>query len=126
MQKVMDTYAGGISVGYGYNEKQLTVAKERIQKLTELAGGLKAGDMHELLFVFEIRERLTVCLSLIAHLLARKETRWHVFGENLDHPEKDERFFKYVNSRLKDGEIEIILRDIVDGTEYRHDTSEVN
>ncbi|MBP5249765.1 MAG: adenylyl-sulfate reductase subunit alpha [Lachnospiraceae bacterium] len=126
MQKVMDTYAGGISVGYGYNEKQLTVAKERIQKLTELAGGLKAGDMHELLFVFEIRERLTVCLSLIAHLLARKETRWHVFGENLDHPEKDENYFKYVNSRLKDGEIEIILRDIVDGTEYRHDTSEVS
>ena len=126
MQKVMDTYAGGISAGYGYNEKQLLAAGERIDKLSVLAEGLKAENMHELLFLYEIRERITVCRSLIAHLLARKETRWHVFGENLDHPDKDKNFEKYVNSRLSNGEIEIILRDLVTGETYEHETSEVS
>lgn len=126
MQKVMDTYAGGISAGYGYNEKQLLVAGERIDKLSVLAEGLKAENMHELLFLYEIRERITVCRSLIAHLLARKETRWHVFGENLDHPDKDKNFDKYVNSRLSNGEIEIILRDLVTGETYEHEPSEVS
>ncbi|MBR1651136.1 MAG: adenylyl-sulfate reductase subunit alpha [Lachnospiraceae bacterium] len=126
MQKVMDTYAGGISAGYGYNEKQLLAAGERIDKLSVLAEGLKAENMHELLFLYEIRERITVCRSLIAHLLARKETRWHVFGENLDHPDKDKNFEKYVNSRLSNGEIEIILRDLVTGETYEHEASEVS
>ena len=41
---------------------------------------------------------------------------------NLDYPNKDnENFNKYVNSRLKDGEIEIILRDLVEGGRtYEH------
>lgn len=126
MQKVMDTYAGGISAGYGYNEKQLLMAEERIGRLSTLAESLKAGNMHELLFLYEIRERITVCRSLIAHLLARKETRWHVFGENLDHPDKDRSFEKYVNSRLSNGRIEIILRDLVTGETYEHEPSEVS
>jgi len=126
MQNVMDTYAGGISAGYGYNEKQLLAAGERIDKLSVLAEGLKAENMHELLFLYEIRERITVCRSLIAHLLARKETRWHVFGENLDHPDKDKNFEKYVNSRISNGKIEIILRDLVTGETYEHEPSEVS
>ena len=62
------------------------------------------------------------CRSVIAHLKARKETRWHSFAENLDYPNKDDKnFLKYVNSRYQDGEIKIILRDLVDGgTVYEH------
>ena len=72
--------------------------------------------------IYEVKERLVVCQVVIAHLLARKETRWHSFAENLDYPNKDnENFNKYVNSRLKDGEIEIILRDLVEGGRtYEH------
>lgn len=120
MQKVMDEYAGGISVNYRYNEKQLELAKEKIAILEELAGNLAAADQHELMFVYELRERLTVCKSLIAHLAARKETRWHVFNENLDYPEENPEYFKYVNSRVKDGRVEIILRDIVKEAGYEH------
>ena len=59
------------------------------------------------------QERLTVCKSVIAHLAARHETRWHSFAENTDYPEKDnERFRKYVNSRLENGQIKIILREL--------------
>ncbi|MDD7156616.1 MAG: adenylyl-sulfate reductase subunit alpha, partial [Megasphaera elsdenii] len=75
MQKVMDTYAGGIGSHYQYNEKQLDLADEKIDQLMELAAHVGASDYHELLFVYELRERLTVCKVLIAHLRARKETR---------------------------------------------------
>ncbi|MGM9937783.1 MAG: adenylylsulfate reductase, partial [Candidatus Ornithomonoglobus sp.] len=122
MQTVMDSYAGGIKTNYRFNEKQLDIADEKILKLTELSDTLRAEDFQELMYIYELRERLTVCRSVIAHLKARHETRWHSFAENLDYPEKDnENFRKYVNSRLVNGKIEIILRDLVEGgTVYEH------
>ena len=120
MQKVMDEYAGGISTHYQYNEKQLKLADEKIDQLLALADQLAAENMHELLFAYELKERLIVCKSLIAHLRGRKETRWHSFNENLDYPETDENYYKYVNSRLVDGKLQIILRDIVKEGSYEH------
>ncbi len=121
MQKVMDNYAGGISTHYQFNEKQLALAKDKIKQLIELSEDVAAEDMHELMFVYELRERLTVCLAVIAHLEARKETRWHSFAENLDYPNKDQSWLKYVNSRMEDGEIVIRFRDLVGREEhYEH------
>ena len=121
MQKVMDQYAGGISTHYQFNEKQLTLAKEKIDHLIELSQDIGAKDMHELMFVYELKERLTVCLSVIAHLKARKETRWHSFAENLDYPQKSDAWLKYVNSRMEDGKLKIIFRDLVGSEEeYEH------
>lgn len=122
MQKVMDTYAGGIGSHYQYNEKQLALADEKIGQLMELAAHVGASDYHELLFVYELRERLTVCKVLIAHLRARKETRWHSFAENLDYPEQRADWLKYVNSRMDgDGQVHMIYRDLVPGGEtYEH------
>lgn len=113
MQKVMDNYAGGISTHYQFNEKQLELADEKIRQLIRLVDGLHADDMHDLMFVYELKERLTICLSVIAHLGARKETRWHSFAENLDHPDKSEDWMKYVNSKYIDGKLQIIYRDLV-------------
>ena len=121
MQKVMDTYAGGIGSHYQFNEKQLSLAEEKINQIEQLAEGLSAEDMHELMFVYELKERLTVCKVLVAHLRARKETRWHSFAENLDYPEKSDEWLKYVNSRMEDGKIQIIYRDLVErGEQYEH------
>ena len=120
MQKVMDEYAGGISSYYQYNEKQLNLAEEKIEQLRALAEETGAEDMHELLFVYELKERLLVCKALIAHLKSRKETRWHSFNENLDHPDTDTDYFKYINSRLEDGKIQILFRDIVEEDTYEH------
>ena len=50
---------------------------------------------------------------MIAHLAARKETRWHSFGENTDYPEQSEEWMKYVNSRMENGEIRILYRDLI-------------
>ena len=113
MQQVMDEYAGGIATAYRYTERQLALADKHIARITRLAENLRAQDAYGLLKIFELRERLLVCRVLIAHLLARKETRWHSFAENLDHPHQDAAFAKYVNSRLHDGRVEIILRDLV-------------
>lgn len=121
MQKVMDNYAGGISTHYQFNGRQLALADEKIRQLIELTDELNATDMHELMFVYELKERLLVCLSVIAHLKARKETRWHSFAENLDYPEKSDEWLKYVNSKLVDGQLRIIYRDLVGKeTHYEH------
>ena len=123
MQKVMDEYAGGIASNYQFNEKQLKLAEEKIARLSELAEQIGAEDMHELLFAYELKERLLVCRVLIEHLKNRKETRWHSFNENLDHPETDEKFEKYVNSRMEDGKLHILFRDLVKGDTYEHTNS---
>ena len=121
MQKVMDNYAGGISTHYQFNGRQLALADEKIRQLIELTNELNATDMHELMFIYELKERLLVCLSVIAHLKARKETRWHSFAENLDYPEKSDEWLKYVNSKLVDGQLQIIYRDLVGKeTHYEH------
>lgn len=121
MQKVMDTYAGGIGSHYQFNEKQLKLAKEKIEQIETLSEKANAKDYHELMFVYELKERLTVCQVLIEHLKARKETRWHSFAENLDYPEKSDEWFKYVNTRKVDGRIEVKYRNLVGrGETYEH------
>ena len=121
MQKIMDTYAGGISRNYAYNEKQLNIADEKIDEVINLTNKLRAEDMHELMFVYELKERLTVCKSVIAHLRERKETRWHSFAENLDYREKSDEYLKYVNSKVIDGKLTVLFRDLVkEGETYEH------
>ena len=121
MQKIMDQYAGGISTDYQYNEARLELADEKIKFLEQSIDNLAAQDADDLLRIYEIRERLTVCRSVIAHLKARKETRWHSFAENMDYPAKSDDWLKYVNSRKENGEIKIIIRDPVRGGDsYEH------
>ena len=121
MQKVMDTYAGGIGSHYQFNEKQLKLAKEKIEQIETLSEKANAKDYHELMFVYELKETLTVCQVLLEHLKARKETRWHSFAENLDYPEKSDEWLKYVNTRKVDGRIEVKYRNLVGrGETYEH------
>ncbi len=124
MQKIMDEYAGGISTDYQYNESRLKLADEKICNLMEDCKKLSAEDMDDLLRIYEIRERLVVCRVVIAHLLARKETRWHSFAENMDYPDQSEEWLKYVNSRMENGNINIYLRELVTGgMAYEHTDS---
>ena len=122
MQKVMDDYAGGISSNYTVNIKKLAIAGKRIDELLELSKNLKAEDMHQLMFIFEVSDRLYVCKALIRHLEARKETRWRCFQENADYPYKDDdNFLKYINSRYQNDRIEILFRNLVKKDEnYEH------
>lgn len=122
MQKVMDEYAGGISAGYCYNSAKLSLARQRIKELMKVAETLRAVDMHELLLIYEIKDRLEVCKTLIEHMEARKETRWPGYQENRDYPRPDDaNWLRYVNSRMVDGQVEIIYRDLIERDEcYEH------
>ncbi len=117
MQKIMDTYAGGIGSNYQFNETGLSLAKEKLEGLLPVIASLKANDMDDLLQIYEIRERMTVCFSVIEHLLARKETRWHSFAENMNYPDESSDYNKYVNSYKEDGKIKIVMRELVDANQ---------
>lgn len=115
MQEIMDRYAGGISTYYAYTEESLTVAREKIKALFARSETASCSDIRELTHLLEVRERLTVCLSVIAHLQARKETRWHCFAENESYPERDDaHYLKYINSIFANGEIQIFERPLAD------------
>ena len=119
MQKVMDAYAGGIGTNYRYNEKQLNIAEEKIDQLFALTKDLTAKDTDDLLHIYEVKERLVVCKSVIAHLKARKETRWRGFGQNMDYPgTKDDWDKKAVNSVYENGEIKILFRDLTQTPDF--------
>ena len=122
MQKTMDEYAGGISTQYGYNEKRLDIALDRLEELQNITRKLKAEDMHELLFIQELLDRLIVAKVLIHHLKARKETRWKVYQKNLNYNDRDDaNYLNYINTVYKDGNVEVIKRDLVKkGEHYEH------
>ena len=113
MQKIMDQYAGGIGTDYRYSETSLAKADEKIAALLPVVDTLAATDAYELMQIYELREQLIICRAVIAHLAARKETRWHSFGENTDYPDQSEDWMKYVNSCMENGEIKILYRDLV-------------
>lgn len=122
MQKIMDEYAGGITAGYQYNQTGLSLADSKIQKLQKLVDTLAAEDTDELMRIYELRERLIVCRAVIAHLQARKETRWHSFAENADYPKEEDTWLKFVNSRMdNNGNVEIITRELDDPAMSRWD-----
>ena len=79
----------------------------KIDDIEKLSVNLHADDMDDLLRIYELKERLVVCKVLIEHLKARKETRWHSFAENLDYPNKNDDYLKYVNSiqHIRNGRI---------------------
>lgn len=124
MQKVMDEYAGGIRSDYRVNGAKLAIADEKIQDLQSLLDVLSAKSPIDLLEIYEVRERLIVCRAVIAHLMARHETRWHIFDENEDYPEKsEEEGSVFINSRLENGNVTIFRRKIFKGGlhfEYTH------
>ncbi|MBR1781716.1 MAG: adenylyl-sulfate reductase subunit alpha [Oscillospiraceae bacterium] len=120
MQKVMDEYAGGIRTGYRYNANQLSLARSQIASLAALAETLRAEDMDELVHIYELTDRLTVCQTLIAHLLERRETRWPGFAIHTDYPAPRAEEERYVNSRLVDGQIRVFRRELVKEGAYEH------
>ena len=54
----------------------------------------------------------------------RKRTaEWNPLEETEADPETDRKFEKYVNSRMEDGKIRILFRDLVKGDTYEHTNS---
>jgi adenylylsulfate reductase subunit A len=112
LQELMDLEAGGISAGYAWDLASLSRARDGLKEIRAESLRLRAREPKHLGRIRELLERLTVAESLVAHLGARRETRWPGFGEFRDHPGLDSGFELFVNSRRVDGEIEILRRSL--------------
>lgn len=121
LQDIMDIYAGGISQAYKYTEESLGIAKSKLQVLAKDVEQLQANTLHELSYLYELRDRIVVAQALVAHLGGRKETRWHSFGEHGDYPNCSDDGLVYVNSVYTDGEFQVFQRSLVGkGDTYEH------
>lgn len=121
LQDIMDVYAGGISQAYKYTEESLGIAKLKLEALAKDVEQLQANTLHELSYLYELRDRIVVAQALVAHLGGRKETRWHSFGEHGDYPHCSDEGLVYVNSVYTDGEFQVFQRPLVEkGDTYEH------
>lgn len=121
LQDIMDVYAGGISQAYKYTEESLGIAKSKLEVLVKDVEQLQANTLHELSYLYELRDRIVVARALVAHLEGRKETRWHSFGEHGDYPNCSDDGLVYVNSVYQDGEFQVFQRPLVEkGDTYEH------
>ena len=121
LQDIMDVYAGGISQAYKYTEDSLGVAKSKLEALAKDVEQLQANTLHELSYLYELRDRIVVARALVAHLGGRKETRWHSFGEHGDYPNCSDEGLVYVNSVYQDGGFQVFQRPLVEkGDTYEH------
>lgn len=123
LQKIMDEYAGGVSVFYEINGERLAAARKHLQRLRGQIPYLVAADPHELTLAHEVIDRIDVAEAVVEHLDYRKETRWPGFQTRLDYPLRDDRsWLKFVNSRrAPGGELEMIERpyqQLVPGDRY--------
>jgi len=113
LQRLMDEYAGGVHQFFRMNKESLQYALRHITILKDQVKYLIASDLHELMEVHEIIDRLDVAEVLVHHLMYREETRWPGWQSRADFPEKnDEKFDCFVNSRYnpETREVEMFTR----------------
>jgi adenylylsulfate reductase subunit A len=123
MQRLMDEYAGGTSQYYRTNEERLDYCLKHLKMLKKDVKFLYANDLHDLMLVHEVVDRLDVAEVVCHHLKFRKETRWQGWQTRADYPDTDPEFDCFVESRLnkESGQIETFTRpyeQIVPGDRY--------
>ncbi|MCK5137625.1 MAG: adenylyl-sulfate reductase subunit alpha [Bacteroidales bacterium] len=116
LQKIMDEYAGGASVGFKTSEALLTKGLEYLQFMKEDAEKLAAGDLNELMRCWENVHRLWQAEAHMRTVLFREETRWPGYYFRTDHPsmKKDWKAFANCKWEPETGEWTMIKRDIID------------
>ena len=99
LQKIMDEYAGGISMNYALQEERLLEARRLLKCLKDRMKDIAAVSNYNLVEALECIDRIDVARVLVEHLIYRKETRWSCYQTRLDYPEKDNsRWLTFVNS----------------------------
>lgn len=99
LQKIMDEYAGGISMNYALHEERLLEARRLLKYLKDRVKDITATDNYHLVEALECIDRIDVARVVVEHLIYRKETRWPCYQARLDYPEKDDsRWLTFVNS----------------------------
>ncbi len=115
LQKIMDEYAGGASVGFKTSEGLLTKGLEYLRFMKEDAERLAASDLNELMRCWENVHRMWQAESHIRTMLFREETRWPGYYFRTDHPSMKEEWEAFANCRWDpaSGEWNMIKREII-------------
>jgi adenylylsulfate reductase subunit A len=101
LQKLMDEYAGGVSMRFTTTEPLLKRGLELLAFLKEDAARLGAKDVHDLMRAWENTHRLYQAEAHVRSLLFRQETRWPGYYFRADKPALDEQNWKvFVNCRM--------------------------
>lgn len=112
LQKIMDEYAGGISMDYELHEERLLEARRLLKCLKDRMKDLAVANNYSLVEALECVDRIDVARVLVEHLIYRKETRWACYQTRLDYPEKDNsRWLVFVNSTYNPQTDEILMAE---------------
>ncbi len=90
LQKLMDEYAGGVSMSFSTNESLLNRGLELMEMLREDSEKLAAEDLNELMRCWENVQRMWQAEAHLRTLLFREETRWPGYYYRGDKTEMDE------------------------------------
>jgi adenylylsulfate reductase subunit A len=114
LQKIMDEYAGGASVGFRTSEALLNKGLEFMQFMKEDAEKLAAADPNELMRCWENVHRMWQAESHIRTMLFREETRWPGYYFRTDFPEMKADWEVFANCKWnpESGEWEMIKRKV--------------
>jgi adenylylsulfate reductase subunit A len=100
LQKMMDEYAGGVSMNFTTNTHLLNRGLELLAMLKEDSEKLAAGSLNELMRCWENIHRTWQAEAHVRTLLFREETRWPGYYYRADKPNMDEKNWKvFVNCK---------------------------
>ncbi|MDY7037286.1 MAG: adenylylsulfate reductase subunit alpha, partial [Thermodesulfobacteriota bacterium] len=115
LQKIMDEYAGGVTSAFKTSKSLLERGLELMDMLKEDSDKQAAGNLHDLMRVWENIQRMWIAESHIRTILFREETRWPGYYFRSDTPKMDnDNWLCFCNCRLDPatGEWEMMKRDI--------------
>jgi adenylylsulfate reductase, subunit A len=115
LQKIMDEYAGGASVGFKTSKALLDKGLEYLEYMKEDSEKLAASNLNELMRCWENVHRMWQAESHIRTILFREETRWPGYYFRTDFPELKEDWEVFTNCKWnrETGEWEMIKREIL-------------
>jgi adenylylsulfate reductase subunit A len=104
LEKIMDEYAGGISVNYMTNEPLLLRGLDLLATLQEDLDHIGAEDLHQLMRAWELKHRTIASECVVQHTLFRKETRWPGYYYRGDHMQLDDENWHALTLSRRDPE----------------------
>ncbi|MDX2432150.1 MAG: adenylyl-sulfate reductase subunit alpha [Bacteroides sp.] len=115
LQKIMDEYAGGASVGFKTSGALLNKGMEYLEYMKEDSDKLAASDLNELMRCWENVHRMWQAESHIRTVLFREETRWPGYYFRTDHPTMKADWEVFANCKWdpETGEWTMIKREIL-------------
>jgi adenylylsulfate reductase subunit A len=104
LEKLMDEYAGGITVNYMTNEPLLKRGLVLLATLQEDLECIGAEDLHQLQRAWELKHRTIASECVVQHTLFRQETRWPGYYYRGDHMKLDDENWHALTVSRRDRE----------------------